>query len=75
MKYEINDYFEILVIIAQVPLVSLTHEKKDWLLSLSWLGFLCITFPIKVFSAGPLLLKSHVPLEKKQLLGSVLVFE
>ena len=30
---------------------------------------------IEMFSADPILLKSSLPLEKKQLLGSVLVFE
>ena len=37
--------------------------------------FLCVTLPTEVFSADSALLKSLLPLEKKQLLGSVLVFE
>ena len=37
--------------------------------------FLCVTLPINVFFADSLLLKSLPPLDKKQLSGSVLVFE
>ena len=54
---------------------SLTGEKKDWLLNLAWIGFLCVTLLINVCSFDPLLLKSLVLLEKKQLLGPVLVSE
>ena len=53
---------------------SLSDEKKDSLLNLACLGFLCITLPINVFSSDRLLLKSLVPL-KKQFLGSFLVFD
>ena len=38
-------------------------------------SFHCVTLLINVFSADPLLVKSLVPLKKKQFLGSVLVFE
>ena len=45
------------------------------ILEFSMPRFLCVTSPINVFSADPLLLKSLLPLEKKQLQGYVLVFE
>ena len=51
------------------------REKKDWLLNLACLGFLYVTLLINVYSADPLPLKSPEPLEKKQFLGLVLVFE
>ena len=37
--------------------------------------YLCVTLPINVFFADPLLSKSLLSLEKNQLLGSVLAFE
>ena len=43
-------------------------------MNLACLGLLCVTLLIKAFYAD-LLLKSLVPLEKKQFLRSVLVFE
>ena len=64
IKYEINDCFQTLVIIAQVPLVSLTREKKDQFLNLACVGFLCVTLPINLFSARPLVLKSPVALKR-----------
>ena len=50
-------------------------EKKDQLSNLAYLGFLCVTLLINLFSSDSLLLKSLVPSEKKQFLGPVLVFE
>ena len=67
-------WFEILVkLLLTYTRCSLTCEKKEWLLNLACLGFLYIT--LNVFSADPLLLKSPIPLEMKQFLVSVLVFE
>ena len=42
-------------------------------MNLAFLGFLCVTLLINVFSSDPLLVKSLTPL-KKQFLGPVLVF-
>ena len=44
-------------------------------MNLAYLGFLCITLLVNGFSADPLTLKNPVPLEKKQSLGYVIVFE
>ena len=72
MNDKMNDCIEILVIMAHY---SLTHQKEDLLLNLACRGFLCLTLIIDAFSADPHLLESPVPLEKKQFLGSFLVFE
>ena len=54
----------------------MTREKKESLLSLACLGFLCLTLLINVSSVDPLLLKKPcTPGKKEAAVGSVLVFE
>ena len=75
MNDKINDYIDIFSnYCSSVTGYSLTHEK-DLFMNLACLGFLCVTLLINAFSADPLLLKSLVPLEKKQFLRSVLVLK
>ena len=50
-------------------------RKRSITLEFSMTCFLCETLTITVFSADPLLLKSSLPLEKKQFLGCVFSFE
>ena len=74
MNDEMNDCFEIFGnYCLHITGYSLTGEKKNQILNLAFLGFLCIALLI-VFSADPLLLKSLLPSEEKQSLGLVLVF-